>query len=303
MARRLVNMAHRILIALVLTVSPVAAQVNEAALLDTVHTNIYQHTVPAEHRRTAERIIATLDSVPGVRVASRIEAHAMIGEYLRVGIDDEDGITLHAKAIMALAGQLDSADRVRLAPQLIHAYRDLAEVIAGHGDTPAALALLAYAPARLPGVPGVAEGLADEIARYRMVGQAPPRIAAPHWFNAADGTTLDFSHGAPVTIVVFSAWWCAACSLSYPDLLAVQQKYGADKVRLVLVTNLMGQFRADTALTADAELAKLKQYFTGEHGLTCPIAVSDFVEERDEGDYGPIARGVSRLLYPGNADH
>lgn len=138
-----------------LTASPVAAQVNEAALLDTVRADIYTHTVPPQQRRTAERIIATLDSVPGVRAASRIEAHAMIGEYLRAAIDDEDGITLHAKAIMALAGQLDSADRVRLAPQPIHAYRDLAEVIAGHGDIPAALELLANAPATLRGAPGV----------------------------------------------------------------------------------------------------------------------------------------------------
>jgi hypothetical protein len=109
--------------------------------------------------------------------------------------------------------------------------------------------------------------------RDLAVMSAPPRIAAPHWFNAKDSTTLDLSHGGPITIVEFSAWWCAGCSLSYPDLLAVQRKYGADKVHLVLVTNLMGRLRADTALTTDDA-----------------IAVSDLVAESEEGDYGSIAR-------------
>jgi thiol-disulfide isomerase/thioredoxin len=292
------SMARRILVTLLLTASQVGAQVNEAALVDSVHTNIYHPNVTALEMQTGQRIIATLDSARGVSIASRVEAHAMIEEYLRAAVDDEDGITLHATTIMGLAGQLDSASRVRLASQLIHAYRDRAEVIAGHGDTPAALDLLTHAPAALPGVPGVAEGLADEVARYRMIGQTPPSITATHWLNAADGTTLDLSRGGPVTIIAFSAWWCPACSLSYPELLAAQQKYGADKVRLVLVTNLMGQFRSDTGLTTDAELGKLKQYFTGEHGLSCPIAVGDFAKESDEGDYGPIAKAYHVFFIP-----
>lgn len=291
-------MFRGILVAVVLTASQLGAQVNETALFDSLRTTIYHPNVTPQQLETSKAIIATLDSAPGVSIASRVKAHALIEEYFRIAVDDEDGVTLHAKTIMELAGQLDSASRVLVASQLIHAYRDQAQIIAGHGDAPAAIDFLTHAPAALPGVPNVAEGLADELARYRMIGQAAPSITAPHWFNAADGTTLDLSRGGPVTIVAFSAWWCKACTLSYPELLAVEQKYGPDKVRLVLVTNLMGQFRKDTALTTDAELGKLKQYFTGEHGLSCPIAVDDLAKENDYGDYGPIANAYHVLFIP-----
>jgi hypothetical protein len=287
---------YPLLFVLSLTASPLIAQVSQSALLDTVRANIYIHTVSPEQQRTAERAIATLDSAPGSSAATRLEAHAVLEEYLRGYLDDDDGITVHAKTVMALAGRLDSADRVRLAPQLIHAYRDLAEVMAGHGDIQSAVDLLTHAPAALPGVPDVAAGLADEVARYRLIGQAPPPIAAPHWFNAADGTTLDLSRGCPITIVEFSAYWCHGCVLSYPDLLAVQKKYGANQVRLVVVTNLLGRFRGDTGLTLDVELARLKQYFTQEQGLTGPIAVSD--RPASEESYGLIADAYHVFFIP-----
>jgi thiol-disulfide isomerase/thioredoxin len=243
------------------------------ALLGTVRSNL-KPPITIEHLQAAERARAELDSLPGASAATRIEAHALLGQLFRE-VDYDDGIAFHANAVMELATRLDSADRVRLAHPLIYAYRNLAEVVAGHGDTPTALALLTNAPAGLSGVPGVREGLADEIARYRMVGQPAPPITAPNWFNTPAGTTtLDPSAGGRVTIVEISAWWCAACTRSYPALLDVQKKYGA-KVRLMLETNLMGQFRADTNLTPPVELAKLREYFTSEHQLTCPIAVAD----------------------------
>ncbi len=252
----------------------VQAQTKEAALVDAVRANLAP-PITIEHLQAAERARAALDSLPGASAAARVEAHSLLGQLFR-DVDYDDGIAFHANAVMELVAKLDSADRVRFAHQLIYAYRNLAEVVAGHGNTPTALELLVHAPAGLPGVPGVTEGLADEIARYRMVGQPPPPITAPHWFNAPTGTrTMDPSRGGPVTIVELTAWWCAACTRSYPDLIAVQKKYGADKVRLIMATNLMGQFRTDTALTPSVELEKLKDYFTVEHKLACPVAVAD----------------------------
>jgi thiol-disulfide isomerase/thioredoxin len=243
------------------------------ALLGTVRSNL-QPPITIEHLQAAERARAKLDSLPGASAANRIEAHAMLGQLYR-DVDYDDGIAFHANAVIDLSKRLDSADRVGLAHQLIYAYRNLAEVVAGHGDTPTALAILTNAPGGLVGVPGVTEGLADEIARYKMVGQPAPPITAPQWFNAPAGTTtLDPSSPGHVTIVEITAWWCAACTRSYPALLDVQKKYGT-KVRLMMATNLMGQFRTDTNLTPPVELAKLRDYFTGEHHLACPIAVAD----------------------------
>lgn len=282
-----------IALALSLIASVAHAQTKEAALVDAVRANL-EPPITIPHLQAAERARATLDSLPGASAAARVEANAILGQFFRE-VDYDDGIAFHANAVIELAPRVDSADRVRLSHQLIYAYRNLAEVVAGHGNTPTALELLEHAQAGLPGVPGVAEGLADEVARYRMVGQAPPPITAPHWFNATTGTTtIDPSRGGPVTIVELTAWWCAACTRSYPDLVALQKKYGADKVRLVMATNLMGQFRADTGLTPAAELLKLRAYFTDEHKLACPIAVADNPGEGQD----PIAKAYHVYAIP-----
>jgi hypothetical protein len=138
------------------------------------------------------------------------------------------------------------------------------------------LALLTGAPAALPGVPHVADDLADEVARYRLIGHPAPPIAAPHWLGAPPGTTrIDAATTGTVTVVEITAWWCPACVRSYPALLDVVKHYGARNVRVVLATSLMGQLRADTGLTPPVELAKLDAYYHREHALTAPVAVSD----------------------------
>jgi thiol-disulfide isomerase/thioredoxin len=249
------------------------AQTNESSLLDAVRKNL-EPPLTMQHLQAAERARAGLDSLPGASAATRVEAHAMLGQFFR-DIDYDDGIAFHANAVMELASRLDSTQRVHLSHQLIYAYRNLAEVVAGHGNTPTALELLIHAPAGLPGVPGVVDGLADEVARYQMVGQPPPRITAPHWFNEPTGTTtIDPSSGGPVTVVELTAWWCPACTRSYPALLDLQKKYGS-QLRVVLATSLMGRFRADSGLSPSVELAKLREYFTVEHKLACPIAIAD----------------------------
>jgi hypothetical protein len=263
----------RLPVALAIVASLAQAQTKETALLATVRQNL-EPPITMEHLQAAERARAALDSLPGASAATRVQAHALLGQLFR-DVDYDDGIAFHANAVMQLATRLDTADRVRLSHQLIYAYRNLAEVVAGHGNTPVALELLQHAEAGLPGVPGVSEGLADEVARYQMVGQPPPRITAPHWFNEPAGTTtVDPSSGGPVTVVELTAWWCAACTRSYPALVDLQKKYGS-QVRVVLSTSLMGRFRADTDLTPAVELAKLRDYFTVEHKLACPIAVAD----------------------------
>jgi thiol-disulfide isomerase/thioredoxin len=268
------------------------AQTKESALLDTVRHDL-EPPLTMEHLQAAERARARLDSLPGASVAARVEAHALLGQLFR-DVDYDDGIAFHANAVIELATHLDSADRVRLSHPLIYAYRNLAEVVAGHGNTPTALELLIHAPAGLPGVPGVTDGLADEIARYQMVGQPPPRITAPHWFNEPAGTTtVDPSSGGPVTVVELTAWWCAACTRSYPALVDLQKKYGSE-LRVVLATSLMGRFRADSDLTPSVELTKLHDYFTVEHKLTCPIAVADNPGE----DLDPVAKAYHVYAIP-----
>src|SRR5580698_548149 len=112
-----------------------------------------------------------------------VVAHDALGMLFR-SADLDTGIAFHAKAVMDLAPHLDSADCVRLAHPLIHAWRNLAEVLAGHGQPKQALALLRGAPAALPRVPDVAKELSTEVARYEMIGHPAPKITAPYWFGA-----------------------------------------------------------------------------------------------------------------------
>jgi hypothetical protein len=246
-----------------------------AELLDTVRARLHP-PLTLEGLQAAERARATLDQYDSpAAIPARVEANAELGQLFR-DIDLDTAIAFHATAVMALAPRLDAADRVRLAKPLIHAYRNLAEVRAGHGDPAAALALLESAPAALPGVPGVADALADEVARYRMIGHPAPAIAAPHWLGAPAGTTrIDPAKVGAATVVEITAWWCAACQRSYPALLDVARHYGPTNVHVVLATSLMGQIRADTGLTPAVELTKLDDYYQREHGLSGPIAVAD----------------------------
>lgn len=243
-------------------------------LLETIHTDLRGSALTMEQVQDAERARAELDAMPEGVDGYKVAANDALGMLFRAA-DLDTGIAYHARAVMALAPHLDSADCVRLAHALIHAYRNLAEVEAGHGQPKQALALLRGAPAALPQVPGVAHELETEVARYEMIGRPALSISAPHWFGAPAGTkTIDPGAGGAVTIIEETAWWCAACNRSYPALLRIQHRYG-DKVHVLLATSLMGRFRADTNLAPNAELAKLRDYFGVENGLPYPIAVAD----------------------------
>jgi hypothetical protein len=263
---------------------PTAADSTSAgALLETIHTDLRGSALTMEQVQDAERARAQLDAMSEALDGYKVAANDALGMLFRAA-DLDTGIAYHARAVMALAPHLDSADCVRLAHALIHAYRNLAEVEAGHGQPTQALALLRGAPAALPRVPGVAAELATEVARYEMIGHRALSISAPHWFGAPAGTkTIDPSTGGAVTIIEETAWWCAACNRSYPALLRIQKQYG-DKVRVLLATSLMGRFRADTNLAPNAELEKLRDYFAQENGLSYPIAVADSPGENADHD-------------------
>jgi hypothetical protein len=261
--------------------APTAADsVRAGALLQTIRTDLHGSELTMEQIQGAERARAQLDAMSEGLDAYKVAANDALGMLFRAA-DLDTGIAFHARAVMALAPHLDSADCVRLAHPLIRAWRNLAEVEAGHGQPKQALALLRGAPAALPRVPDVARELGTEVARYEMIGHPAPRISAPYWFGAPAGTKMvDPGAGGAVTIIEETAWWCAACNRSYPAVLRIQHRYG-DKVHVLLATSLMGRFRADTDLVPNAELAKLRDYFAVENALPYPVAVAENPGEED----------------------
>ena len=260
---------------------PAAADSARAgALLQTIRTDLRGSSLTLQQVQDAERARAQLDVMSERLDAYKVAANDALGMLFRAA-DLDTGIVFHARAVMALAPHLDSADCVRLAQPLIHAWRNLAEVEAGHGQPKQALALLHGAPAALPRVPDVAKELGTEVARYEMIGHPAPKITAPYWFGAPAGTkTIDPGAGGAVTIIEETAWWCAACNRSYPAVLRIQHRYG-DKVRVLMATSLMGRFRADSDLVPIAELGKLRDYFAVENALPYPIAVAENPGEED----------------------
>lgn len=252
----------RLTVALAMFASVAHAQTKEAALLDTAAA-ILKGPLTVERVQAAERATSALDELPGASANSRAWAHVMLLQAYSVA-DMDSAVMLHANTVLAIEPHLEPAQRAKFAPALTATYRDLAAVIAGHGDAAAALRLLASAPASL------APDLADDVARYEMVGRPAPPLTAPQWFNAP-GSEVRLGGGS-VTVLELTAWWCGSCVRSYPTLLSLTRSYG-DRVRVVLATGLLGYFRGDTAITAAAETEKLRAYFTTEEHFTCPIAV------------------------------
>jgi len=197
---------------------------------------------------------------------SRIWGHVRQMQVASIA-DQDSAVTINARAILALVPQLDSAARAKFTSYVLaETYRDLAGVIAGHGDARAALALLDSAPAK------IAPWLEDDVERYQLVGMRAPPLRAPHWINASGTTQIDPGAGGPVTVIEMTAWWCGSCIRSYPTLASFARTYG-DRVHLVLATGLLGRFRDDTALPPAVETEKLRAYYTQEEHFTCPIAV------------------------------
>jgi thiol-disulfide isomerase/thioredoxin len=194
----------------------------------------------------------------------------LVDGYYR-GDDIDAGIVKHSTWIMKAAGAMTPDERKRLGYQVVSAYRNMAQALAGQGKNDEALALLRQAKSDLADVPRINESMDPEIARYALVGTPAAPVAAPVWLNAPEGTT-EMSMKGPVTLLEFTAHWCGPCRESYPGINRLREKYGRDGFRVVLATQLYGYFGSERQLDAAAEIARDRTYFA-EHHMNVPIAI------------------------------
>jgi thiol-disulfide isomerase/thioredoxin len=191
--------------------------------------------------------------------------------------------------------------RKKYSYQIVSAYDNLAEAVAGQGENDRAIALLKSAKSDWPELAGRVD---DTLARYLTVGNEAPAIAADTWLNH-EGGTLPLK--GKVTLLQFTAHWCGPCKESYPGMKRLLERFAKDAFQIVFYTQLYGYFGAEQPLTAVQETERDREYFAG-YGFKIPIAIGQRgVEESYKvGGIPPIVAidkaGKIRLIMVGYDD-
>jgi thiol-disulfide isomerase/thioredoxin len=243
-------------------------------LVQAVRTGLAEPKGDARNARL-ETYVDELDTLTSAVFAQQFQAHQSMLGYYR-GDDIDAGIIKHATWIIAASKTFTPADRQRYGMAVVSAHVDMAEAWAGQGMNDKALALLKSGDAAWGDLPRARENVfTPEIDRYSLVGTPAAAITAPRWLNApAAQRTLDLK--GQVSLVEFTAHWCGPCRESYPGINRLRQRFESRGLRVVMVTRFYGYYQAERNLSADAELARDRDYFA-EYKLDVPVAVGDQV--------------------------
>ncbi|NJD11890.1 MAG: TlpA family protein disulfide reductase [Gemmatimonadetes bacterium] len=205
----------------------------------------------------AEAFVAELDALPDSLLDLKIRAHqTALGRYGYADIDD--GIRLHALALLALGRQAGAGGPGR--GPMVQAYADLARAAADFLLPDSALRVLANAERELAVPLDSIPALADARGRYALVGTPAAAITGELWLNP-DGAaaTVPVADGK-VRLIQFTAHWCAPCRNSYPGMRRVAQRFAGQPVEVLFVTELYGSFEGRPATEAE-ELAADRVYY------------------------------------------
>jgi len=210
------------------------------------------------------------DQVPNQIMEQKVTAHASLNGYYRAD-DIVAGITKHSTWLIDAGKRLSPALRKKAGSALTSAYVNLAETLAGQGETERALELLRRATVELADVPNVEMRTRDPLARYMLVGTPAKAIDAPVWLNRGTSVQPLDLKGA-VTLVQFTAHWCGPCKESYPGIQRLRERFAGRGFNVVFVTQLYGYFDAERDLTPAQEIDRDREYFA-HLKLDIPIAI------------------------------
>ncbi|MCC6431979.1 MAG: TlpA family protein disulfide reductase [Gemmatimonadaceae bacterium] len=214
----------------------------------------------------AEELVARVDALPDSLIDIKLRAHSsMLGQYEYADVND--GIRDHAIVVR------DLARRIKDQPSILQAYVSLARAAADVLHPDSALRILDQADAELGGAEFAKESLGEMRSRYRLVGTKATPIVGEHWINAPDVPGAVPVGQGKVTIIEFTAHWCAPCRNSYPGMLELSKRFPADKFETVLVTDLYG-YLGSTKMTAEEEIAADRVYYADHHGLPFRVAIA-----------------------------
>ena len=230
-----------------------------------------------------------LDRLPDTELNTKIDGHFALQTV-------DATAARHATWLIENAKTWDAERRKKYVPRLVDSYIELAGILASDGKNDEALALLRRAPADLPEA-GTAKRVSSLLDRLELIGTPAAPLTAPRWLSMPAGATVLDLKGK-VTLIEFSAHWCAPCTQSYPALNRFRKAFGAQGFQTAIATELYGFFGTAKNLAAEAELARDRAYFA-KHLPAVPIAIGNQVTITGDGEttvYSP-ARDPNHLAY------
>jgi hypothetical protein len=234
----------------------------------------------------AERYVTQIDALPDSLDEFKVAAHqAMLSRYEY--LDVARGLETHANALIALARK-GKGEQL-----LLSAYTSLARSAADMLEPDRAIRILDQAETELGGKPGTPGRFADLRNRYALIGTAAAPITGQWWVNGGDSAKPVQPGNGKVTIVEFTAHWCAPCRNSYPGMRALADHFKGKAFDAVLVTDLYGYIGAKRNLTPEEEVEADRHYYATEHELPYRVAINAAMQR-------PVP-GVQRPPTPGDA--
>jgi len=214
----------------------------------------------------SEALVKKIDAFPDSLSDLKIRAHqTMLGQYEYA--DNDHGIQSHAQAIVTLGR------RVNDKRALISAFASLARAAGDFLKPDSALMILDAAERELGSSPEVTRGFERHRTMYRLVGTKATPITGERWLNAPDVPAEIRMGNGKVTLVQFTAHWCAPCRNSYPGMLELAARFAKLPYEVLFVTDLYGNFEGKR-MTAEEELAADKTYYVDHHAIPFKVAIN-----------------------------
>lgn len=240
------------------------------------------------HMAVAESYLKQLDAMGPSVITAQYRAHLVLAmTYEATG--QTAHVTPHVQRAIELAKRMGYEDRWRWLYQFPYAM--LADALAGQPNgraqldaisktllktiepTPAEIA--ADTTRRLMRFPQ--EALQTEIRRYELLGLPAPPLQAHVWFNrpgstySATPTATSLADGK-IHVLEFGDKTCPYCMAALPAVNWLQTQFPKDQVEVTFVTEASGYWGINL-VSAEDEVADMRQFYLGTHRLSIPVAV------------------------------
>ena len=245
--------------------APDLAIVQRGNLLASAVRMLLRQPKSAERNAAAEKYVDQIDALGDGALESAIAAHGMMNGYYRAD-DIDSGIIKHSNWLIDTGRRLSAVLRKQYGHQIISAYDNLAEAVAGHGENDRALEILNSAKAEWP---EMADRVSGTLERYMTVGNYAPAVVGDTWLNNPTGA---LPLKGKVTLLQFTAHWCGPCKESYPGMKRLAERFTNEPFQLAFFTQLYGYFGSEQKLTAAQEIERDREYYAG-YGFKIPIAI------------------------------
>ena len=223
----------------------------------------------------AEELARRTDALPDSLADLTLAAHQLLLEQYEYG-DVDDGIRAHASAVLGVVARLRRDGMplpVTARPVLIQAYLSLARANGDFLHPDSALAVLDQGAAAFGSDTGAQRAFTASRALYALVGTRAAPVVARHWINAPDTLTEVPVGGGKVTLIQFTAHWCAPCRNSYPAFKRINTRFAGPTFQALMVTDLYGVFEGKR-VTPQEELAADRIYYADHWAIPFPVAIA-----------------------------